>query len=104
MPKGYEVNASDLHKASTDTDTVKQHTQGHVNNLRNQLGTLETAWKGEAAAAFQQLFDRFNTASTKLLNDLGVISESLNTAAKAYGHQETAQTDNAKKLGGNFTF
>jgi WXG100 family type VII secretion target len=104
MPQGYEVNASDLHKASVDTDTVKEHTTGYVNNLRNQLETVQTAWKGEAANAFQQLFERFNTASNKLLGDLGVISESLNTAAKSYGHREETTKSEASKLGGNFAF
>jgi WXG100 family type VII secretion target len=104
MPNGYLVNAADLHKASQDTNTVKEHTTGHVNNLRNQLESVQSAWQGEAATAFQQLFERFTTASNKLLGDLGVISESLNTAAKNYGHQETQTADSAKKLGGNFAF
>src|SRR4051812_44664024 len=104
MPVGYEVEAADLHKASVDTDTVKGHTQGYINHLRGQLQTVESAWRGEAATAFQQLFSRFNDASNKLLNDLGVISESLNTAAKNYGHQEQATKESASKISGNFNF
>ena len=104
MPVGYEVGPADLHKASVDTDTVKGHTQGYINHLRGQLQTVEAAWSGEAATAFQQLFTRFNDAATKLLNDLGVISESLNTAAKNYGYQEQAQKDAANKVAGNFSF
>ncbi|MEV4317572.1 WXG100 family type VII secretion target [Actinocrispum sp. NPDC049592] len=104
MPVGYEVKAEDLHKASVDTDTIKGHTQGHINHLRGQLQTVESAWRGDAATAFQQLFERFNTAANKLLNDLGVISESLGTAAKNYGHQEEETKSSANKISGNFSF
>jgi WXG100 family type VII secretion target len=100
MPDGYKVSGPDLHKAHLDTLTVRDHSQGHINNLRNQLGHLEGVWKGEASAAFHQLFERFNTASNKVLQDLQQISDSLETAAKKYGFNEETQKASLNKIGG----
>jgi WXG100 family type VII secretion target len=104
MPDGFKMSGADLHKASQDTSTVRENSVGHITSLRNQLANLEGAWVGEAATAFHSLFERFNTAADKILTDLQTISESLDTAAKKYGHQETSTTDTFKQAGGNFAF
>lgn len=102
MPDGFVVTGADLHKASLDTAQVRENSLGNINSLKSQLGSLEGAWRGEAATAFHQLFERFNAASDKVLADLQTISESLESAAKQYGHNE-AETQNTFK-GGNFEF
>jgi WXG100 family type VII secretion target len=104
MPDGFRMSGSDLHKASQDTSTVRENSKGHISNLRNQLSSLEGAWKGEAATAFHSLYQRFETASDKILTDLQTISESLEGAAKKYGHQETSTTDTFKQAGNGFSF
>lgn len=103
MPDGYQVTAADLHKASVDTAQVRENSLGNINSLKSQLGGLEGAWRGEAATAFHQLFERFNNASDKVLVDLQTISESLDNAAKQYGHQEESTTSTFKQ-GGQFEF
>jgi ESAT-6 family protein len=104
MPDGYEVSGPQLHKASQDTSTVKEQSQAHINNLRNQLGSLESVWKGDASVAFHALIERFNTASNKVLQDLQTISESLETAAKNYGHREEETSQAMKSAGGGYSF
>jgi WXG100 family type VII secretion target len=103
MPDGFVVTGADLQKASLDTAQVRENSLGNINSLKSQLGGLEGAWRGEAATAFHQLFERFNTASDKVLADLQTISESLATAAKQYGVQEESTTSTFKQ-GGNFEF
>jgi WXG100 family type VII secretion target len=105
MPNGaFEITPEQLHKASVDTDRVRNDTMGHINNLRSQLGGLEGAWKGGAATAFHSLIERFNNASNKVLQDLQTISESLDSAAKQYGHQEEESKSTFTKAEGNFSF
>jgi WXG100 family type VII secretion target len=104
MPDGYGVDGPQLHKASQDTATVKEHSAAHMSNLRNQLGGLEGVWQGDASVAFHALIERFNTASNKVLQDLQTISESLETAAKSYGHREEETSQAMKSAGGGYSF
>ncbi|MBP2322508.1 WXG100 family type VII secretion target [Kibdelosporangium banguiense] len=105
MPNGtFEITPEMLHKASVDTDRVRNDTQGYINTLRNQLGSLEGAWAGAAATAFHSLIGRFNEASNKVLQDLQTISESLATSAKEYGHREEESQSTFTKAEGNFSF
>ena len=93
-----------LHKASLDTDRVRNDTLGHVNSLRNQLGQLGGLWEGAAATAFHSLFERFNNAANKVLADLQTISESLENSAKQYGLSEEEQKSTFTKAEGQFGF
>ncbi|MET0233877.1 MAG: WXG100 family type VII secretion target [Kibdelosporangium sp.] len=105
MPTGaFEITPEQLHKASVDTDRVRNDTLGHINSLRGQLGQLEGAWAGEASVAFHSLIDRFNNAANKVLADLQTISESLDSAAKQYGFREEESKSTFTKAEGNFSF
>jgi WXG100 family type VII secretion target len=105
MPNGaFEITPEQLHKASVDTDRVRNDTMGHINTLRGQLGQLDGAWTGAAATAFHSLIERFNNASNKVLQDLQTISESLDSAAKQYGHQEEESKSTFTKAEGQFNF
>lgn len=101
---GFVITVDMLQKASQDTMNVRENSMAHISQLRNQLGQLEGAWKGQAAMAFHSLVQRFNTASDKILADLQTISESLNTAAKQYGAQEDAAQQSFKSQEGGFAF
>lgn len=107
MPEGsgtFAITPEMLHKASVDTRNVMENTQGHLSTLRGQLGQLQGAWKGEAFVAFQSLNERFENAAKKVLQDLNTISESLDTAAKQYGHRETDTKSAFTKQEGAFGF
>jgi WXG100 family type VII secretion target len=105
MPNGaFSITPEMLHKASVDTDRVRNDTQAHINGLRNQLGGLEGLWQGAAATAFHSLIQRFNDAANKVLADLQTISESLETSAKQYGHQEEESKSTFTKAEGQFGF
>jgi WXG100 family type VII secretion target len=100
----FSITPEMLHKASVDTDRVRNDTQGHINTLRNQLEQLRGTWEGAAATAFHSLVERFNNASNKVLQDLQTISESLDNSAKQYGHQEEESKSTFTKAEGNFSF
>jgi WXG100 family type VII secretion target len=105
MPNGaFSITPEMLHKASVDTDRVRNDTLGHINSLKSQLGGLEGAWQGAAATAFHSLIQRFNDASNKVLQDLQTISESLASSAKQYGHQEEESKSTFTKAEGQFNF
>lgn len=104
MPDGYKINGPDLLKAKGDVQTVHDNSQGNINNLRNQLGSLEGVWKGQAATAFHALIERFNEASNKILQDLQTIGENLGTAAQQYGAREEESSSNLNKAGGGYSF
>jgi ESAT-6 family protein len=105
MPNGaFEITPEMLQKASQDTDTVRNNTEGHISNLRNQLEGLRGAWEGEAALAFHSLVERFNNAANKVLTDLGTISESLMSSAKQYGLREEENKSVFTKAEGGFSF
>ncbi|CAM4188863.1 WXG100 family type VII secretion target [Kibdelosporangium persicum] len=101
---GYVITPEMLQKASQDTANVRENSQAHIAQLRNNLAQLEGAWKGEASVAFHSLVQRFNTAAEKVLQDLQTISESLMTAAKNYGLQEEQASQAFKSQEGNFAF
>jgi WXG100 family type VII secretion target len=107
MPDGFVASAESLHQSSVDVSTVRDHSAGHISALKGQLGQLQGAWKGAAATAFHQLFERFSGASDRLLNDLQTISESLDSSAKQYGHrdEETKSTfTSGAAAGGDYSF
>ncbi|WP_225953132.1 WXG100 family type VII secretion target [Kibdelosporangium phytohabitans] len=105
MPNSaFEITPDMLHKASQDTANVRENSNGHIAQLRNNLAQLEGAWVGEAATAFHSLVGRFNQAADKVLADLQTISESLSTAAKAYGHREEESKSTFTKAEGGFSF
>lgn len=105
MPNSsFEITPDMLHKASTDTASVRENSAAHITQLRNNLAQLEGAWVGDAATAFHSLVNRFNQAADKVLADLQTISESLNTAAKAYGHREEESKQTFAQAEGGFSF
>jgi WXG100 family type VII secretion target len=107
MPDGFVTSAESLHAASVDVSTVREHSAGHITALKGQIGHLEGAWRGAAATAFHQLFERFNGASDRLLNDLQQISDSLDTSAKQYGHRDDetkSSFTSGAAAGGDYSF
>ncbi len=75
-------------KAAQQVQQVSDSLQQQMRSLMNNLEPLAGSWKGQAATAFQQLMERFNTDSQKLSTALGNISSALDSNTKNYNASE----------------
>jgi WXG100 family type VII secretion target len=75
-------------RAAQQVLQVSESLQQQMRSLMNNLEPLATTWKGQAASAFQQLMDRFNTDSQKLSTALGNIANALDANTKNYNASE----------------
>lgn len=84
----FGTQTDEMARAAQQVLQVSESLQQQMRSLMNNLEPLATTWKGQAASAFQQLMDRFNTDSQKLSTALGNIANALDANTKNYNASE----------------
>jgi len=64
--------------------------QSETSALHGQLAALQNSWSGQAAVAFQSLFQHWRTAELQMQESLAEISQALNFAGQQYADTEAA--------------
>jgi WXG100 family type VII secretion target len=83
----FEVDHATLHTAASDVRTTRSEVDGELRRLGNTVQELGAAWQGQAASGFQQLMERWNQDTDKLLKALEDIADLLDKAGTQ--HQVT---------------
>jgi WXG100 family type VII secretion target len=97
----FGTTTDDMAKAAQQVLQVSESLQQQMRSLMNNLEPLAGSWKGQAASAFQQLMERFNTDSQKLSTALGNIATALDANTKNYNSsEETNHSAISNILGG----
>lgn len=93
MAAGFGTTPEEMQRAAQRVGQVNEQVQAQLAGLRNQLGPLAGAWRGEAATAFQGLMTRWDTDARALNEALRGIGEAIQGSGSAYlaAEQEHAQ-------------
>lgn len=97
---GYEGTVDQFTTAHKDVVSTKEGVEGTLKTLFNQLGELESAWRGTAKTSFDALMARFNDDAIKLNRALEGIGEQLLAAGSSYRESEESQQDSFSKITG----
>ncbi|MFC0544525.1 WXG100 family type VII secretion target [Kutzneria chonburiensis] len=82
------TNIAEMASCAKDIENVEQEINATVNKLNGDLTPLQSSWKGQASAAFQQLQERLMEDAKKLNQALNDISTAMRTASGTYSQQE----------------
>jgi WXG100 family type VII secretion target len=93
MAGGYEGTVQQFTDAHQKVVGVKEQIEGDLKSLYGQLTELESAWRGNAKTAFDQLMVRFGDDEKKLNQALQGIAEQLQAAGSQYHESEESQQD-----------
>ncbi|MFI5534588.1 WXG100 family type VII secretion target [Kitasatospora sp. NPDC051853] len=80
---------------------VNASVQGEIQRLNTLVDEIKAGWRGQAAAAYQQLQTRFNEDATKLNQVLDEIRQAIVATTQAYTATEEEQRA-AMNSGGGF--
>lgn len=84
MAAGFGTTPEEMQRAAQHVGQVNDQVQSQLATLRNQLGPLAGAWRGEAATAFQGLMVRWDTDARALNEALRGIGETIQGSGSAY--------------------
>lgn len=87
----FEVDQQTLHAAANDVRSTRQDVDGDLNRLRGVIDQLAGTWRGGAAISFQNLMQRWNEDTRKLLVALDGIGELLDQSGTQHQVTDEAQ-------------
>lgn len=88
MAGAFTTDAATMQKAAQQVQQVSEEIQSELNSLMNNLSPVAASWKGNAASAFQQLMERWQSDATKLQQALADIAQMLDQTTKTYSSTE----------------
>jgi WXG100 family type VII secretion target len=104
MAAGYGTDYAEMASCAKDIESVEQEINATVSKLNGDLAPLQSSWKGQASAAFQQLQERMMADAKKLNQALNDIATAMKTASGTYQQQEEEAhhgiSNIASRLGG----
>lgn len=95
---GYQTGAPELKKAAQNMENTNQALQANISQLGNVLASTQGAWQGQAATAFHNLMERFQTDAKQLNDSLNQIAEQVTGSANEYTRQEEESSQSLSKL------
>lgn len=101
MAGSFGTQTDVMQKAAQSVQQTVQDINAEMRSLQGNLEPVASAWKGQAASAFQQLMERFNEDGAKLTQALDAIGEALGANTKNYSAvEEQQQSSISAILGG----
>ena len=91
MAGAFGTQTDVMQKAAQAVAQTVQDINSEMRSLQGNLEPVASAWKGQAASAFQQLMERFNEDGQKLTQALDAIGEALGANTKNYSAVEEQQ-------------
>jgi WXG100 family type VII secretion target len=97
------AESSVMASTATKFDEVNSQLQSMLTTLMNELSTLESAWKGLGAQAFEQVKQQY-AADLKSLNQaLSETAESIRISGQQYDSTDTDAASKVANSGGSFS-
>lgn len=79
---GFQAGSQELMQAAKRMDETNQALQANLKQVEGAAQSVEGAWKGSAAAAFQQLIQRYAADAKKLQDSLQGIKDNIEGTAR----------------------
>lgn len=98
MSGQFEVDHATLHTAANDVRTTRSEVEGQLRTLWGVVDDLAIAWQGQASAGFQNLMQRWNENTNKLLTALGNIADLLDKAGTQHQVTDEQQQEMLNKF------
>ncbi len=95
---GFGTELPTMQQASGHVHEVNQQIQGQLSQLLGRLEPLMGTWKGEAAASFHNLKQRWHENATKLNEALRGIGEGLGQSQQTYQAQEASNVQDLTRV------
>jgi WXG100 family type VII secretion target len=102
MAGQFNVTAEEMHAFANRIGEVNAQVQGEIQRLNTLVDEIKQGWKGQAAAAYQQLQARFNEDATQLNKVLDEIKQAIEATTKLYAATEQDQQSSMSSAGGSF--
>jgi len=87
-----------MQQASRHVHEVNQQIQGQLSQLLVRLEPLMGTWRGEAAASFHNLKQRWHENATSLNEALGGIGDGLGQSQQTYQAQEATNVQDISRI------
>lgn len=84
----YQVNSDSVLQASQSAHATITRVQADLHQLTHSLQSLQGAWSGQAASAFQTVLAEWRTTQVAVETQLIQLTESLSIAAQHYAELE----------------
>jgi WXG100 family type VII secretion target len=84
MSQPFEIDHATLHTAAGDVRSTRSEVDGELKKLWGVVDDLAIAWKGQASTGFQQLMQRWNEDTSKLLTAMDNIADLLDQSGTAH--------------------
>ena len=84
----FQVNSETVAQAAQAAHATIARVQGDLQQLTHSLQSLQGAWSGQAATAFQTVFTEWRSTQVALETQLIQLAESLGFAAQHYAELE----------------
>ena len=84
MTSPFEVDHATLHNAAKDVRSTRGEVDGELKKLWNVVDDLAVAWQGQASSGFQQLMQRWNEDTNKLLAAMDDIADLLDKSGTTH--------------------
>lgn len=97
---GFGTSSEEMQKAAQHVDEVNNQVQAELRQLQNALEPLAGQWKGESAAAFHNLMQRWHEDADKLNKALQAIGQGIGTAGKSYATNDSDGGGSFSHIGG----
>lgn len=91
---GFQAGSQELMQAAKRMDETNQALQANLKQVESAAESVEGAWRGSAAAAFQQLIQRYSADAKKLQESLRGIKDNIEGTART-----TQQTEDEASSG-----
>ncbi|MDH6128583.1 WXG100 family type VII secretion target [Kitasatospora sp. GP82] len=91
MAGQFTTTAEEMTAFANRIGEVNGQIQGEIQRLNTLVDEIKAGWQGQAAAAYQQLQQRFNEDATALNKVLDEIKQAIEATTKAYSQTEQEQ-------------
>ena len=90
---GFTGTVEQFTTAEGQVTEVRASMDARLSKLRDEIESTRSAWKGDAALAFNRVMDRFNEDGTKINQALQRIADLLREAGSKYEKSEQEQQE-----------
>lgn len=92
MSTQFQVDTTQIHAGSADILRISGEIETSVATMMQRLTALQDAWRGSAAAGFQQATAQWSATERQVRASLDAIQVALSRAGTQYAEVEAANT------------
>ncbi|NYI08455.1 WXG100 family type VII secretion target [Allostreptomyces psammosilenae] len=93
-----EVTDEELRALATRIGNVVESVRSELSTLENKLSDVSSAWTGQAATAYQNLREQWNTEANDIFRTLGEIREAVEQTEATYVASDQDQQSSFSRI------